>query len=1516
MNNLNNNTGLEIAVVGMAGKFPGARNIAEYWGNLSNGVESISFFSDEELKLAGVPPNLINKSNYVKASGFLENFDKFDAAFFGYSPTDAELLDPQIRLAHESVYEALEDSGINPYQYNGSIGLIMGCSTNPEWLFSVNSDTLNYYSTYHLSNSSFLATKISHKLNLKGPSYVIQTACSSSLVAVHQACQSLIMGESDICLAGGVSINNLNKRGYLYQEGLILSSDGHCKPFDNSGDGTVGGNGIGVVVLKTLEDALNDGDKIYAVIKGSGVNNDGNRKIDYTAPSVRAQADLIRSVHYLAETPPESISYIEAHGTGTNIGDPIEIEALKLAFSTEKRNFCAIGSVKGNIGHLDNAAGIAGFIKTVMALYNKKIVPSINCKKPNEKIDFKKSPFYINTELKEWQESNYPLRAGVSSFGVGGTNVHVVLEQASFEQKKTPKHEHNVIILSAKSKDALKQSKLNLIEYLSCNQDENITDIAYTLQVGRAGFNFRETVVCSEINEAIEKLTASYEQNSFSVSNCPNPIFMFPGQGSQYVNMANDLYKKNDYFKDQLDICLDFLMKEKGINLKKYIFPYLGTDIHETEINQTSIAQPLIFSIEYALTKLLMHMGIYPKAMIGHSIGEYVAACVAGVFSLNDALSLVFERGKLMQECIKGGMLAIFLSEEDIVDLLKDTNLSLAAANSPHLNVVSGNTYEINNLKTKLDELKIACKQLHTSHAYHSAMVEPVMNDFKILFNDLVLNKPQIPYISNLDGNWINEEKVITSDYWVDHLRQTVRFVNGLSTLLKEENSLYIEVGPGNSLISLLKSHNSYKQVKPKTLNTLRHVYEKKLDTQFFFESLGKAWNYGVNIFWENIYSKDITPKRISLPSYPFEQFRFNAVLNNKKGSNIIKLEDNLKENIDNWFYRPSWIRKEKLRKNNIEGENIWLVFSNSDEISKNTIEILNKNSNTVVQVIKGDEYKCINNTSFILNPDNEINFVKLFEALKKVDSLPDNILYFWSFDKEEKTDSLEDYYDFINLSKSIGTTCIDSQIKLGVVSNHLQSVMDNDDELFPLKSILLGPLYVLSQEYPNVTTFNIDLRSYNINSIITETTLSIINEFNELIPNNIIAIRQGYRWIKCVDKIEHDGIKSNIELRNNGLYLITGGLGKIGLSFAEYIAKKNKSIIVLIGRSVFPKEENWDEWLSTHSESESISIKIRKLQKIKRLGSKIIICKADIANRDQMKTIVSRIEKKYNNINGVFHAAGIIDCIVPLKKLTKDEINKQLTAKVDGTIVLEEIFQKADLDFCLICSSISSLIGGYGFSAYAGANIFMDNYITKNNHRNNNAWKVLNLDAWSDVSKEGTEVNAITNNEAYELFNHILTISCENQIYISTINLNNRINFLHQKKIACLNKNHQEIILHDRPNISNSYIAARTDIEKKLARIWQEILSIKKIGINDDFFELGGHSLLATQTITKIRTELNIELPLKIIFENSTISELSEKIKGGNFKTEDNKVEKAERLSFQQISPEKEDNSKIRKKV
>jgi amino acid adenylation domain-containing protein len=860
----------EIAILALSCRFPGAADPETLWRNLRDGIESISLLSDAELAAAGVPEARRRDPAYVKARGLLAGVDLFDAALFGFTPGEAERTDPQHRILLECAWEALEAAGYAGEQPAARVGVFVGGGASR--YFAPRPDLEDESA----GAGDSLATRISYKLDLAGPSLTVQTACSTSLVAVHLACQSLLAGECDLALAGGVSIRLPQERGHLYQEDGIYSPDGHCRAFDAAARGTVGGNGAGIVLLKRLAAAQADGDPIRAVIRGSAINNDGAGKVGYTAPSVDGQARVINAALARAGVEAGTLGYVEAHGTATPLGDPIEVAALTQAFerSAAEPGSCALGSIKANLGHLDAAAGVAGLIKAVLALEHGAIPPSLHFRSPNPHIDFTAGPFYVNAELTPWERRKTPRRAGVSSFGIGGTNAHLIVEEAPAAAVRRAPPSWQLLLLSARTESALNTATARLAEALGRRPDVDLADVAFTLQVGRRAFEQRRMAVCADPADAAAVLLGHHPGRLLGrrrSAGTPSVAFLFPGQGAQRVGMGSGLYTTEPVFRRAVDDGCDLLHGELGCDLREVLYPARTDAEAAGRLAETAVAQPALFVVEHALARLWMSWGVEPAALLGHSVGEYTAACLAGVFSLADALSLVAERGRLMQALPRGAMLAIPRSESEVRGLL-GADLSLAAVNAPARCVVSGPEKAVADLEERLHERGWPSRRLATSHAFHSAAVEPILDTFAARVRATSLRPPRLPLVSNLTGTWLTAEEATDPGYWVAHLRRTVRFGDGVRALATEPDRLYLEVGPGHSLSSFVRQSLKLPAGEV-AIPSLDDAQPDMPERAALLGAAGRLWLAGVRLDPTALHGRD--RRRVPLPTYPFERQSF-----------------------------------------------------------------------------------------------------------------------------------------------------------------------------------------------------------------------------------------------------------------------------------------------------------------------------------------------------------------------------------------------------------------------------------------------------------------------------------------------------------------------------------------------------------------------------------------------------------------------------------------------------------------
>jgi len=1507
-------TGLEIAVIGMSGRFPGAETIDRYWQNLVSGLESLYFYTSEELETAGVEPEKLEKPNYIKCGGgILEHIDAFDAAFFDYTPTEATVMHPQVRLFHEQTWEALENAGYNPYSYTGKIGLYAGASSSFGWetqlTLSGKVREMGPFVTSMLANSNFLSTRIAYKLNLKGPAVAIQSACSTSLLTIDLASRGILTGQCDMAIAGGVSVSGAKggpgtkPAGYMYREGLIRSEDGHCRAFDAKAKGTIDGEGVGVVVLKLLEDAQADGDTIHAIIKGFAANNDGNRKVGYTAPSIEGQTEVIRAAHLMAEVAPESISYIETHGTGTTLGDPVEIEALKQGFNTDKKGYCKIGSVKTNIGHLDAAAGIASFIKVVLALKHKQIPPSIHFQSPNPKAGLENSPFVVNTSLSTWERASSPLRAGVSSFGIGGTNIHIILEEAPKQPLHQPStNTSQLILLSAKTQTALEKMTQNLLETLQQNNRINLSDMVYTLQVGRNPFRYRHALIATDTQEAIAQLTQlqeTQEPGNEAGEETQPVVFLFSGQGAQYVNMGRELYEQIPLFRQYMEHCYTILKPLMNCDTKEILYPTPENNPEPHKINRTEITQPLLFVIEYALASLLMHWGIKPYAMMGHSIGEYVAAHLSGVFTLEEALKIVVQRGKLMGGIPSGSMLGVRQPENQLLKILPP-EISLAGINSPTDCTVSGPTLAIEKFAQQLKANGIQARNLHTSHAFHSAMMEPILDTYTSKVREIPLQRPKIPYISNVTGNWITAGDAANPSYWATHLRAPVRFTQGAKELLKKPQTIFIEIGPGNTLTTFINAHITTGQDNL-AINLIRHPKEQETDLHYLSKKIGQLWMQGKSIDWKK-YHEGEQLRRIPLPTYPFERQSYwphpgettAALQQLMAGTGAVPIpgKSNEPEPLDNWYYLPDWKRSPlkpthpDTEINQAQVKDHWLIFQNEHPLGHLLEKKLKAQGLWVTRITPGPGYAHESDSHHIVKPDQTDDYIQMFRHINEQTETHSKthlkILHLWTLTgqteqgtKTENTQEAETQfehlqnlgiYSLLNIIKAQAKIKLPSNeyIQINVISDHWYDVTGEED-IEPGKRTMTGILNVIPQENPHIRCRSIDIAGNRLNTeqqeIQAQQILAEILQTSEKgdLREPILAIRGPHRLTPGRTPLPlSEPAPEQIPLKQRGVYLITGGLGKIGIILAENLAKDYNARLILTGRTPV-----------THPET------IKKITRLETMGAEVMAIACDTTNRQQMQEAIEQAQQRWGKIDGIIHAAGIIHgkTFNLVNRQAPESFQEQFKAKVLGTLNLSRQFKEKSLDFCILMSSISTTLGGIQFSAYAAANAFMDAMVTQMKREGNTTWYSIN---WDGMPPK----------ETWASFKRILSVIRTNAMHSRILvsrdgKLDNRVRqwiYMENKTqtTPATTTSTKPKPSHPRPKILTPYIPPTTPQEKALAEIWQHIFGFERIGIQDDFLELGGDSLKAVTLISAIHRQMEVEIPLPVFFSNPTIAKLA----------------------------------------
>ncbi|MFD0858021.1 type I polyketide synthase [Roseovarius aquimarinus] len=1319
----------DIAIVGMAADVPGAPDLARFWENLVTGTESITRLGRAALIEAGEDPAMLARKNYVPAAALLEGLADFDAEFFGFGPREAAILDPQHRKFLEVTWAAMEQADHAPRGFAGRIGVFAGCGqgsyfhdnirTNPDLV-----EDVGLFLLRHTGNDKdFLSTRVSHVFDLKGPSVTLQTACSTSLVAVHYARQALIRGECDMALAGGVTIELPHGRGYLYKENEILSPDGHCHAFDHRAAGTVFGSGAGAVALRRLEDALADGDHIWAVIKGSAINNDGAQKAGYLAPSVEGQAAAVRAALADARVEPESIGYIECHGTGTYLGDPIEVAALNAAHAGA-RGLCHIGSVKTNIGHLDTAAGVVGLIKAALALHHAQIPPSLNFEAPNPEIDFAGGRFAVADRLMDWNAAGQPRRAGVNSLGVGGTNAHVVLEEAPARAASEPaEFPFHVLTLSARSKPALDAASAALAAHLRAHPETPLADIAWTLREGRHGFAKRRCLVAATHEEAAALLEAGdpLRVHTHEAPEMPPQIvFMFPGGGAQYPGMARDLYETEPVFADWMDRGLDHLAPQLGYDIRALWLPEPGDVAAAAEALKTpSVQLPLIMITEFALAQLWMSWGVRPDALVGHSMGENTAAALAGVMTFEGCIDLVLLRGRLFDSVPPGGMLSVPMRPEDLAPLMGDA-LDIASINAPGLCAVSGPQAALADLAERLAAEGIECQRIAIDIAAHSRMLDPILPQFRAHLEGLSLNAPSIPILSNRSGAPLSEAEATDPAYWTDQLRHTVRFAACIDAL-GARPSVFLEVGPGRALASLAQMAP---QVGPgRAFSTLRHPDQAIADDAHFLGVIGRLWASGIEADWGQIWG-GARRSRVVLPGYQFQRSRYfiEPARAHEAAAAVPRAED-----IAEWGFVPRW--RPAPADCDIETEaslgprRSWLFFADDAGVAESIIAALGMAGHGVTTVRSGDSFQRRGAEAYILAPEQgREGYEALFSALAADGRLPERIVHLWGVTGAETHRPGSSFFDrnlehglrsLTHLAQAMAGAALPEGCHLSVVTSQALRIGAEDAPGYPEKACVLGPVGVIPREFPGLTAQMIDIerppaphgRLKRAEAEAAEARRKLLMRDLLAEPGCGVAAHRGGQRLERVLRAQPLPAPEEPPVYvPQGVYLVTGGFGGIGASVARDIARRAGGHVVLLSRRAMQPRGDWDR-LSQGSGRDAA--RIRLMREIEALGGRATALVADVTDLADMQRVRAEIAR-IGPLSGIIHAAGVIDD-API--LSKDDARMEavLAPKIAGLRVLEEIFPDGAAELLVLFSSTSTATTPAGQVDYVAANAYFD---------------------------------------------------------------------------------------------------------------------------------------------------------------------------------------------------------------
>jgi len=1480
-NSLANNND-DIAVIGMACRFAGANDINEFWKLLAGGTEAITFFSNEELKQAGVPENVIGNNSYVKAAGVITDPEAMDVPLFGYTDNEALIMDPQARLFHECVWSAFEDAGYQPASYTGRVGVFAGASKNNKWEeFAAGYEGTDPFTASLLSSKDNLASLISYKLNLRGPSINIYTACSTSLAAVHEACSSLKAGNCEMAVCGGVNLALPFIGGSISGEGSVFSNDGHCRPFSADGSGTVAGKGAGVVILKPLKTALADNDNIYAVIKKSAVNNDGYNKAGYTAPGIDGQAELFESIYNTEGIQPESISYIETHGTGTELGDMVEFESLKKTFVSAAPGSIALGSVKSNIGHTDTAAGIASLIKTILMLKNKTIVPTLHYTEANRKIDFSGTPFYIENKVRLWKQAAGKRRAGVSSFGIGGTNAHVVLEEYSETNERARKNNSlQIIPVSAFSDSAFSENIKALKNYVSEHDSIDINDIAFTLQNGRKAFQYRNAFVCSDIKDLLTAL----ENNSYNKVLSGTKIgFMFPGQGTQYINMGRDLYESQPEFRKWFDICDELFRKfDPAINIHSVIYPQNDRE-SKTFIQETVSAHCSLFVFEFSLAKMLISFGIVPSFVTGHSLGEYTASCLAGILSPEDAVRLVIARGKLSGK-VKGRMLSAVSNKETITELVNIFNshgneVTIAAINSDIHFIISGTEDSINNLHSFLESESIESRILHIDFPSHSPLMSGAVNELDIVLDSITHNEAEIPVLRNLDCRFTDKGEILPKSYWKEHLLNPVRFSEGISGLASDSNPLLlIEAGPGSVLSTFIKNISAAEN-KFTAVNVIPHPKEETEFNRYFYEKIAVLWCLGVPLNWNNIIENK-PGRRTSLPTYRFDKIIYST-------DRLLRKETDIRP--AGWYYIKQW-KQSPAPEVTIKPNDKLLIFAGNDEL---TSLIKAKYADNNVKIVNtGDCFSQMADKPYCINPAAEEDYFTLFEQLVKEGFVPDKVLHTIASGTNKSELNYEElinrqsvsFMSLIYIAKAASANSIEN-LSIAVVTGSLSDITGTE-EINTTDSPLLSAVKVIPQEYAGFKTICIeldyDIRHNNLNYYADAVYRELNYELSDETGSQHIAYRNKKRWSPW---LENKGMSVSIGtkpvFKKNGVYIVTGGAGNVGSVISSYLSEKYQPVLIITGRTKLPESPEPKDVIPGSSQDKIIS----RLKIFENAGAAVHYISADVSEINEMEKAFKYALDNYGHIDGIIHNAAATDdssISVPLNRLTINSLERQFSVKVKGLLNIAELSKKYNPGTVIVSSSVSSLLGGIGFAAYSAANTVVESFVTHKNKEGNIRWFALVWDGWFfedylSSMYEGPRNTAITSEDGIKILSETDYDFGFDSVIISKRNLNSEI----KKWLGNLYKDtHTEKETNkrykDRPFLLTAYKKPADKIQQAVCEIWEEFFGISGIGINDHFFELGGDSLKATSVISVIHKKLGVKIPLAEFLKTPTIKNIS----------------------------------------
>ncbi len=1300
-------SGIEIAIIGLACRAPRARTFEEYWKNVKNAEECTTQYTRNELLQAGVTEQILSDPNYVSVGAPLPDMEMFDNSFFGVNQQEAAVMDPQHRHFLETSWEAFENAGYNPQTFQGSIGVFAGCGEGAYFRENVLShkellDEMGFFLLRHNGNDKdFLATRVSYELNLRGPSLSIQTACSTSLVAIHYACQSLLNGECEIALAGGVTVEQPHNQGYLYKDKEIYAKDGRCRPYSQDSTGTIFSSAVGVVILKRFEDAQRDGDHIHAVIRGSAVNNDGAGKVGYYAPSVAAQARVIKEALSVAGIEPDSVGLVEGHGTGTALGDPIEVEALTQAYHTPtgRMQYCALGSVKGNIGHSDTAAGVLSLLKVVGALKDQVIPASLHAETTNPLCNFETSPFYVPTETKTWSAN--VRRAGVTSLGVGGTNVHAILEQApEFEQPAAPDTiKDELFLVSAQTETVLERLLDRYGRRVKTLPAQQFEQIAYTLGKGRKHFEQRAAVVAGSLSELVDSIETRADDNLLlrgSTNSKPKIVFLFAGGGAQKAGVGRELYKTEAVFKAEFDECNKINQMLGGVNL----LPYLESDQAVSDFEKAELALPLLFSIQYALARLLISNGVTPAALLGHSLGEYTAACLAEVLTLEDALKIVLLRAKLFGKVPAGGMRSIALSEQAIQPYLSE-QLSLAAVNAAELVVISGSDQALLQLDHELAQKGIESRVVPIKVPAHSHLLDPILDEFERELQKIKFGVARFPLISNRLGKFVSEVEIGKSRYWREHLRHAVRFSDGINACAEMGEVVFLEVGPGKTLTSLARLARN---VTARDYICTLLANEGHSERRCYLRALAQLYTTGVDVDRSSSISAE-RRFRLPLPTYPFVRKSFWIAANTDAVQTRTIQQ-----------YTPGWLPVAFPHSPAPAAAAEALVIFQSTRNPVNLTGLLAANSQQkILTVQRGGDY-AFDGSQWQIDPQSAEHYTRLLNDLQELPFSGVTFIFCWSFDDGDQSAELpESYAALFRLGQALSASSSSKSVKLLYLSDNLYGLGARAAGS-PEQVLSANLASTLAHEVEGLKVRIVDLAGAANSRELLQRALAEISSAHG--NEEVVVLTEQARLCRCYQPLpDNSAAEAWSRLRTAGVYLITGGLGGLGFELARQLAERKQAQLVLMSRQI-------------NTDSALVQSRVRQLEE---LGAQVLLVKADVCQIGDLELAAQTISSRFGILNGIFHTAGILDDNLLVNK-SLEQCWSVLAPKVQGVQNLEKVFAKTELDCFVLYSSISALLTTAGQSDYSAANAFLDLYAQRAQAEGRTYVQSINWSAFTDV--------------------------------------------------------------------------------------------------------------------------------------------------------------------------------------